>query len=154
MIVWRWVFMISIQLYLFPSVDWLVLVAQWCSCTQDYKNMSLNSMWHVQKCCGGCNFPPSKWCWHSDLSSSTLFGNQLFFINHNKYINAYICNFTSSFDECETSSLKLRAEYKREEVAGGWKKLHNDGLHTLVWTIQQIVGWWNLEWGVCNLGDM
>lgn len=60
---------------------------------------------------------------HNDLSSSILtFGNQILFINHNKYINADICKFTSSFDECETSSLKLRAEYKREEVTGGWKK--------------------------------
>jgi hypothetical protein len=54
-----------------------------------------------------------------------------FFSNHSKYINADICNFTSSFEECETSSLKLRAEYKREEVTGGWKKLHNDGLCSL-----------------------
>lgn len=69
---------------------------------------------------------------HNDLSSSILtFGYQLFVINHNKYINADICNFISSFDECETSSLKLRAEYKREEVTGGWKKVHNDGLHGL-----------------------
>ena len=69
---------------------------------------------------------------HNDLSSSILmFGNQLFFINHNKYINADICNLTSSFDDCETSSLKLRAEYKIEEGTGGWKNLHNDGLHSL-----------------------
>jgi hypothetical protein len=60
-----------------------------------------------------------------------MFGNQLFFIHHNKYINADICNFISSFDECEISFLKLRVEYKREEVTGGWKKLHNDGIHSL-----------------------
>jgi len=69
---------------------------------------------------------------HNDLSSSILtFYIQLFVINHNKYINADTCNFTSSLDECETSSLKLRAEYKREEVTGGWKKVHNDGLYGL-----------------------
>ena len=73
---------------------------------------------------------------HNDLSSSILmFGNQLIFINHKKYINADICNFTSSFDECETSSLILRADYKRKEVTGGWKKQHNDGLHSLNYSV-------------------